>query len=368
MKKCIQIGLFFSVVSFFYMQTIMAASVKGSQQKKTARSVATTAKAPAAVTPTTPTKGPATVPVHTESGATKAESSGGSNSQTGATPGASVATSNSVNKVETVAVGEEKPVLNNNSESKKKSKKKENTEDDKIDEPFEYNDQKGILAGLDYPELQVVPRASERLAFESQDEKSRIVSPYWPIQVSAITLIAASFMSKGKYKDNSTDEGKNESRKKENTFSTQLALLTGGLWLGSTYYLSHYMSYSESLQDIKKINGKDKKSALLRERLAEEAIERPARVTYLVNTLSVWTTLFCSMYIAGNTTQLSPSYAGLATALAFMPWLIDNRITRNWEKHQEYKRKIYAPLTMGNFDYDFTTKEWRPQLTFNWTF
>jgi hypothetical protein len=254
------------------------------------------------------------------------------------------------------------------SDADKARKKTKKSDEDKSDEPIEFNDQKGILAGLDYPELQVVPRASERLAFEAQEEKSRLISPYWPVQMSAIALVIASITSRGKYKDDSPDAGKNASQKSENAFATQLGILTGGLWIGTSYYLSHYLSYGEALQEIKKINGKDKKSNLLRERLAEEALERPARLTYLVNTLSVWTTLFTSMYIASHTTQISPSYAGLAAAMAFMPWFMDNRITRNWEKHQEYKRKIYAPLTMGNLEYDQPSREWRPQLTLNWTF
>lgn len=256
-----------------------------------------------------------------------------------------------------------------NDNTKRKLKKKDNgAEEEKSDEPIEFNDQKGILAGLDYPELQVVPRASERIAFEAQEEKTRLISPYWPVQMSAVSLFIAGFMSKGKYKDDSADASKNASRQAENAFSSQLAMLTGGLWMGTTYYMTHYLSYGEALQEIRKINGKDKKNTLLRERLAEEAIERPARITYLINTLSVWSTLFSSLYLANNTTQVSPSYAGIAAAMAFMPWLIDNRITRNWEKHQEYKRKIYAPLTMGTWQYDLPTKEWRPLLTLNWVF
>jgi hypothetical protein len=259
-------------------------------------------------------------------------------------------------------------VQSENENLKKKSKKKDVGDDEKNDEPIEFNDQKGILAGLDYPELQVVPRASERLAFEAQDEKIRIISPYWPVQMSAITLIAAGFMSRGKYKNDSSDSAKNASQKNENAFASQLSILTGGLWLGTSYYMNHYLSYGEALQEIKKINGKDKKSTLLRERLAEEALERPARITYLINTLSVWSTLFSSIYTATHTTQVSPSYVGIAAAMAFMPWLIDSRIIRNWEKHQEYKRKIYAPLTMGTWDYDQTIHEWRPLLTLNWVF
>lgn len=273
-------------------------------------------------------------------------------------------TANKVNTATTSAVA--KTTSNSAVETKSVPvKKRENAGDEIVDtEIVSIDDQKGILAGLDYPELQVVPRASERLTMESQEEKGRIISPYWPVQLSALSLIYAGIYSSGKYKvDDPSD-----SQKKENQMATQMAMLTGGLWLGSTFYLTNVLSYTSELQNIKKITGKDKKSQLLRERLSEEALERPARIAYMINTMSVLSSLVCSLYVATQSSQANPGYSNFSIALAFLPWIIDNRITMNWEKHLEYKRKIYAPLSMGTMQYNDSSKKWEPRLTFNWVF
>ncbi len=260
--------------------------------------------------------------------------------------------------------------VNKNSDSKltdTKVKSKVKSDDSEVEissDVVNLDDSRGILAGLDYPELQVVPRASERLSMEAQEEKDRVISPYWPVQFSAFSLIYSGIYASGKYKvANPTD-----AQKKENKMASQMAILTGGLWLGSTLYLTNILSYSSELQKLKKISGKDKKSQLLKERIAEEAIERPARIAYLVNTMSVISSLICSLYVSGNTSQSNPGYSNFSIALAFLPWIIDNRITMNWEKHLEYKRKIYAPLTMGTFQYNEKAKKWEPFLTYNWSF
>jgi len=227
-----------------------------------------------------------------------------------------------------------------------------------------FDDEKGFLAGLDYPELQVVPRASERLQMESQEERNSLFSSYWPVQFSSIALILAGSMSSGKFKQtNPTD-----SQKKENQFASQMGTLVGAMWLGGTYYLNHTLSYSRSIPEIKKITGKDKKSLLLKERLSEEALERPAKVASMINSFSVWTNLFLALYINEHSKQGMPSYTGLAIGLSFLPLLIDNRIVENWEKHQEYKRKIYAPITRVDFIINPNSNQLTPLLGMQWNF
>jgi hypothetical protein len=227
-----------------------------------------------------------------------------------------------------------------------------------------FADEKGFLAGLDYPELQVVPRASERLTMEAQEERSAFMSHYWPVQISALALIMAGSTSSGNYREDSPTD----SQKKENAFSSQMGLLIGGMWFGATYYLSHSLSYSKALPEIRKVTGKDKKSQLLRERLSEEALERPAKVARMINNMSVWSTLALAMYIDAHSKQSLPSYTGLAIGLSFLPWLIDNRIIENWDKHQEYKRKIYAPITKVDFVIDPKSGQATPLLGLQWRF
>lgn len=227
-----------------------------------------------------------------------------------------------------------------------------------------FEDEKGFLAGLDYPELQVVPRASERLQMEAQEERNSFLSNYWPVQISAIALVLAGSSASGKYKEPSpTDD-----QKAENQLASQMGMLIGGMWLGTTYYLDHSLSYGKALPEIRKINGKDKKSQLLKERLSEEALERPAKVATMINNLSVWSTLTLALYLNAHSSQTMPSFAGLALGLSFLPWLIDNRIIENWQKHQEYKRKIYAPITKIDLTLDPVTHQPTPLLSLQWRF
>lgn len=227
-----------------------------------------------------------------------------------------------------------------------------------------FDDEKGFLAGLDYPELQVVPRASERLQMESQEERNSFISSYWPVQISSLALVMAGSMGSGKYKqDDPTD-----AQKKENQFASQMGTLVGLMWLGGTYYLNHSLSYSKAIPDIKKVTGKDKKSQLLKERLSEEALERPAKIASMINNFSVWTNFFLALYINEHSKQGMPNYAGVAIGLSFLPMLIDNRIVENWEKHQEYKRKIYAPITKVDLVVDPKSKQLTPLLGMQWRF
>lgn len=227
-----------------------------------------------------------------------------------------------------------------------------------------FDDEKGFLAGLDYPELQVVPRASERLQMEAQDEKNSLIGSYWPIQLSAIALMMAGVNASGKYKD----DNPSSSEKSENLFASQMGVLVGAVWIGGTYYLNHTLSYSRALPDIKKISGKDKKSQLLRERLSEEALERPAKVAKTLTNLSIATNFILATYIATHSKQTRPSYAGIAIGLSFLPLLIENHIVENWEKHQEYKRKIYAPISRIEFNMDPHTQQLYPMLGMQWQF
>lgn len=227
-----------------------------------------------------------------------------------------------------------------------------------------FENEKGFLAGLDYPELQVVPRASERLNIELQLEKSSMLGHYWPVQTAAIGLIVAGLSSSGKYKQTVPTDA----QKKEHQFSTQLGIITGSLWIAATYMLEHPSTYSQSQGEIKKITGKDKKSLLLKERLAEEALERPAKMAQLINTMAVWSNLVLSLYINEHSKQGTVNYAALAAGLAFIPWVFENRLISNWEKHLEYKRKIYAPITMIDLQIDPKSGKATPLLGFQWQF
>lgn len=292
-----------------------------------------------------------------------------SQNTSGSAPPLSTSSENSNDKVDVSDTIEEAPpvrgVKKRGSSVAKDVTTKESSLKDTSNGPASlFDDEKGFLAGLDYPELQVVPRASDRLLMEAQEERSSFISSYWPVQISSIALIVAGATAAGKY----DQDEPNESQKKENQFASQMGVLVGAMWLGGTVYLNHTLSYSKALPDIKKISGKDKRSALLKERLAEEALERPAKIARAINNLSIWTNFILAGYIAAQSKQALPSYAGWAIGLSFLPLLIENRIVENWDKHQEYKRKIYAPITRFDFAIDPNSKQLTPVLGLQWRF
>jgi hypothetical protein len=176
--------------------------------------------------------------------------------------------------------------------------------------------------------------------------------------------MVAGFSSSGKYKETNPSDAD----KRENKFSSQMGVLVGGLLFGGTLYLDRSMIYGHALQEVKKNTGKDKKSTLLRERLAEEALERPAKIANMISNISVWSTLILAAYIEAHSEQGLQNYAGLAMGLSMLPWMIENRMVRNWEKHQEYKRKIYAPITTLDLTIDPHTKQPLPLLGMRWQF
>src|SRR5207253_1315087 len=69
-----------------------------------------------------------------------------------------------------------------------------------------------ILKGLDYPELQVVPRATDRMVMETQNEREYGWVAFWPYQVSSIATLMAGNRLRGNYKDDvTTDTQKKDS-------------------------------------------------------------------------------------------------------------------------------------------------------------
>lgn len=221
-----------------------------------------------------------------------------------------------------------------------------------------------ILKGLDYPELQVVPRASDRLLMETQNERQYGWIAFWPYQVSSIATILAGNRLRGNYKDDVvTDQAKKDS---DNIGMTAMAVGVGGL--GLSIFLIQMDLYGDSFKRVKAVKVNDKRSELLRERLAEEALEKPAHMINMLTTVSVATNLLANAAVASQANKDVLSYAAVGAIASFLPWMFSNRYVDNWDKQQEYKRKIYTPLIGYDLQYVPQNKSLQPQLTMNWVF
>ncbi len=221
-----------------------------------------------------------------------------------------------------------------------------------------------ILKGLDYPELQVVPRASDRLAMETQNEKDYGWVAFWPYQVSSIATVLAGNRLRGNYKDNVIlDQEKKDS---DNLAMAAMAVGIGGL--GLSVYLIKSDLYGDAYKRIRPMKTTDKRSELLRERMAEEALEKPAHLINMLTTVSVTLNGLANIAVASQANGDVRTYAAVGLVASFLPWMFSNRYVDNWNKQLEYKRKIYTPFVGFDWQYHKDTKEFTPQLSANWSF
>lgn len=190
-------------------------------------------------------------------------------------------------------------------------------------------------AEMDYPELQVVPRASDRLKMEAEkDHGFRLVS--WPILVPALGAIAT-----GAFNANSSDLGRDPFKA-----SAWIPGTVGVTWVGISAILALTWSpYRSSWADLKETSGSSKRDQLTRERLAEEGLRAASRTAWILG-ITASVTLAASNVI-GATQASSPasSMVGMASAvLSLLPIVFPMRQVGVYDQHLEYKKKIYAPI------------------------
>lgn len=221
-----------------------------------------------------------------------------------------------------------------------------------------------ILKGLDYPELQVVPRASDRLVMETQNEREYGWVAFWPYQASSIATILAGNRLRGNYKPENTSE--QSQKDSDNIALTAMAVGVGGL--GLSVFLIKSDLYGDSYRRIKTMKTGDKRSELMRERMSEEALEKPAHLINMLTTVSVALNGLANVAVATQANADVRAYAAVGLVASFLPWMFSNRYVDNWNKQLEYKRKIYTPLIGFDWQYHKSTKEFTPQLSANWSF
>ena len=211
--------------------------------------------------------------------------------------------------------------------------------------------------GFSYPELQVAPRASERLAIEARRETDRRWFNHIPVQISALATLAASatlFSSSSNRKEGS------------DLASARVGALVGSAWIATTLLLSNsYTPYSSQLGEIQSLPSKDTREQLVKERMAEEALERAAAVGKRLSLISAVTEGAASIYMLSNSRGSSAGVAlgGIALITAFAPIVFPYSWQTVAYEQQDYKRKIYAPLASLGFSPEPSTERLVPTLT-----
>lgn len=198
--------------------------------------------------------------------------------------------------------------------------------------------QSGAVA-FDYPELQVTPRASKRLEMEAKNEASRRWINHLPIQASSLlTLIAGVQVGSDKVSDPAKQDGAD--------YAKLAGIGVGTGWLALTTYLAmNYTPYNSGWSEVSQLQAKGTREDLTRERLAEEALDRPAKLGSRLMWLSVGTNLATSAFMLSYAGEKAKYWAAASAVASLTPLLFQYHWNEVSCQHDEYKKKIYGPVT-----------------------
>lgn len=188
--------------------------------------------------------------------------------------------------------------------------------------------------GYQYPELLVVPKASQRLTSLAHQESKSAYSTHVVLQAPAFfTLLAgASAMSMKEAK------------------SKEAAAIASGIglgWLLGTVGLSAmYSPYRTGQKEIAPLGDKTQEQSLAKERRAEEALYFPAYLMRRVQYISAFTNFAGAIAITSlpEENEKVKALGGVAAVMAFLPLVFDHPWIINYDQQQEYKKKIYGPV------------------------
>lgn len=217
--------------------------------------------------------------------------------------------------------------------------------------------------GYDYPELLVTPRATDRVASEAKSENREAFGRYTAIQVSALSTLFVGLMVKG---DPGKTEGDEVSRASAQS-AGQIGMLTGGGWLVATLTMGGiYRPYKKAQKDFGEMPARTQREQLARERIAEEGLQAPGRLSRRMKWLSVVSNAGTSAYMASQAGKsTNKAYGGLSTLVAFAPLVFTSSFEVLMDYHDDYKKKIYGPLQTAGLAYDPVSKSLVPTLGFS---
>lgn len=195
---------------------------------------------------------------------------------------------------------------------------------------------------FDYPELSVVPRASERIEVEAARERELGWSQQLPLLVPAtMTLVSGlAMINNTQFQDNPAKEGAR--------YAPAVGIGVGLAWWGvSLGILNRLDIYADGAAEVARMPAKTQREQLLRERRAEEAIYRAGSLACRLKWISLVTNLGASVYMAGSAKDKSFQLylAGASAVAAFTPLLFPHRWSVTESLHRDYKKRIYGALS-----------------------
>lgn len=191
----------------------------------------------------------------------------------------------------------------------------------------------------DYPELSVVPRASERLRIEADRETNQRWTAHLPLAVAGATTLLGGVLAEGN-KDGDKDDG----------VGPKIAIGVGTGWLVTAIWLhTSYRPYSAGSREVKALPQGSMREQLIAERYAEERIAAAASLGKKIKWISFGTNFLASVASASDAKKdsagMAVSIAGVATA--FLPLLFNYPWENIQDEQLNYKKKIFGPVTFS---------------------
>lgn len=191
-----------------------------------------------------------------------------------------------------------------------------------------------LASDSDYPELAVTPRASEKVVSEAGKEKNLRWTMHVPVQASSFVTLLGAMMHKDK----------SDPASGANT----LGIAIGGGFLIGTFALSAlHTPYINAYQETFRMPNKSAREQLSRERINEQAINDAAALGKRIAIISTASNLFANAYMFINAKNKSSgqTFNLLGVITSFAPIVFKTRWESVAEQHNEYKKRIYGPIT-----------------------
>lgn len=216
---------------------------------------------------------------------------------------------------------------------------------------------------LDYPELQVVPRASERLVLESQKNKDKGIFLLAPYVFPSLFTLGSGAMASGSLKDSLTVEDR-ETAQTAGNVSIGIGLFS----IATAYWYVQADHYGETAGQLRGLKSKDRRTELMKERISEEAFERSYQQFSKAKWIFAMTHFFANASLAGKLQGDNNIIPVLGMIMAWAPLLMLPDYETNYQRQLDYKKRIYVPLTFMDMKYNTQTQAWVPQTSFVWQF
>jgi hypothetical protein len=211
----------------------------------------------------------------------------------------------------------------------------------------------------DYPELQVTPRASERLGLESEYERVKPYAFQSAISASALTTLITAVT-------HDTDLSKDSESQAKNA-----GMIVGAGWLALNMWMGYqYSGYTSAANKINALPAKTAREQLIKERMAEEEINHLGRIGKTMKWGSFVTNFLAGTYMGSKAKKDSKSqvYSGLTMVASFLPIIFSNHFEDVATEQQQYKKKIFGTISSNFLLQDPVTNKWVPGVGFVATF